>query len=60
MVYAPRASRWSFCSLLSCGWLEAARRAVEVAREVLRERGYTDEEINALLNRRPGRDFAEF
>jgi hypothetical protein len=38
----------------------AMARAVEVAREVLRERGYTDEEIDALLNRKPGRDFPEF
>ena len=38
----------------------AMARAVEVAREVLRERGYSDEEIDALLNRKPGRDFPQF
>ena len=38
----------------------AMARAVDVAREVLRERGYTDEEIDALLNHRPGRDFPDF
>jgi hypothetical protein len=38
----------------------AMARAVDVAREVLRERGYTDDEIEALLTRKPGRDFPEF
>jgi hypothetical protein len=38
----------------------AMARAVDVAREVLRERGYTDEEIDVLLNRKTGRDFPEF
>lgn len=38
----------------------AMAHAVDVAREVLRERGYSDEEIDALLNHKPGRDFPEF
>jgi hypothetical protein len=38
----------------------AMARAVDAAREVLRERGYSDDEIDALLNRKPGRDFPEF
>ena len=38
----------------------AMARAVDVARDVLRERGYTDEQIDALLNRKPGGDFPEF
>ena len=38
----------------------AMARAVDVAREVLRDRGYTDEQIDALLNRKPGGDFPEF
>ncbi|HYD73353.1 MAG TPA: hypothetical protein VEF55_09450 [Candidatus Binatia bacterium] len=38
----------------------AMARAVDVAREVLRERGYSDEEIEALLNRKQGFDFPEF
>ena len=38
----------------------AMTRAVDVAREVLRESGHSDEEIDALLNRKRCRDFPEF
>ncbi len=38
----------------------AMTHAVDVAREVLRERGYSDEEIDALLNRKRGVDFPDF
>lgn len=38
----------------------AMAHAVDVAREVLRERSYTDDEIEAFLNRKPSRGFPEF